>query len=113
MSFSKDDLEKLSGKNSFLIQKSIYEDLKLMSEKEVQYLIMRIFEYVLNGEIPQLDDRKYRFMKSAFNRFKNAYDNDSAKWLKACKKKSENKKADWQKKKTDKNGNPLEHPLYK
>jgi len=113
MSWTKEELEKLQDKNSFLIQKSIYEDLKLMSEAETHYLVMRMFEYVLNGEIPALDDKKHRFVKSAFNRFKIAYDSDSAKWLKACKKKSENKKADWQKKKTDRQGNPTEHPIYK
>ena len=113
MNFTKEDIEKLSEKNSFLIQKSIYEDLKLMSENEVQYLVMRIFEYVLNGELPELDNKKHRFVKSAFNRFKLAYDNDSMKWLKACKKKSSNKKQEWQKRKTDEAGNSLEHPTYK
>lgn len=111
--FTIEQIEKLQEKNSFLIQKSIYEDLKLMTENEVQYLLLRIFEYVLNGEIPHLDNNKHRFVKSAFNRFKIAYDNDSKKWLKSCKTKSDNKKADWQKRKTDKDGNPLEHPTYK
>ena len=112
MDYTKEELEKLQEKNSFLIQKSIYEDLKLMTENEVQYLVMRIFEYVLNGELPVLDDKKHRFVKSAFNRFKIAYDNDSMKWLKVCKKRSDNKKEDWKKRKNNDTGNPLEHPIY-
>jgi len=111
--FTKEDIEKLSEKNSFLIQKSIYEDLSLMTDKEVHYLVMRIFEYVLYGEIPNLKAKEHRFILSAFNRFKSAYDNDSMKWLKACKKKSSNKKQEWQKRKTDTAGNSLEHPTYK
>ena len=97
MQYSKEDLEKLSEKNSFLIQKSIYEDLKLMSDGEVHYLVMRIFEYVLFGIIPDLNNKEHRFILSAFNRFKSAYDSDSMKWLRTCNKKSENKKEEWKK----------------
>jgi hypothetical protein len=113
MNYTSEEMEKLQGKNSFLLQKSLYEDLKLMSDSETNYIMMSIFEYVINGVIPELDDVKHRFIKGAFNRFVLAYDNDSIKWLKSCKKKSDNKKADWQKRKIDSQDNPTEHPKYK
>ncbi len=115
MSFTKEEIEKLSEKNSFLIQKSFYFDLQNMGEIETKTVINAIFEYVLYGQIPSFNEPKYRFIKSVFDRFKDSYDKDSKKWLKSCEKKSENKKEDWQKKKgdkVDKFGNPLEHPIY-
>ncbi|MDF1877297.1 hypothetical protein JHD47_05655 [Sulfurimonas sp. SAG-AH-194-L11] len=112
MSLTKEDIDKLSEKNSFLVQKSMYEDLKLMNASESHYILNAIFEYVISGVIPTLDKQEHRFVKSVFNRFKLAYDNDSSKWLKACKKKSSNKKQEWLKRKTDVSGNPLEHPTY-
>ena len=113
MSYTQEELEKLQSKNSFLIQKSLYEDLKLMSDGEAKYIMISIFEYVESAVIPQLDDVKHRFIKGVFNRFVVAYDKDSIKWLKSCKKKSDNKKADWQKRKIDSQGNQTEHPIYK
>ena len=113
MEFTKEEIEKLQGKNSFLIQKSIHEDVKIMSDSEAHYFLMSLFDYVIDGVIPSLDRQDQRIVKSTFNRFKVAYDKDSSKWLDSCKRKSNNKKEEWNNKKNDKNGNPLQHPVYK
>ena len=101
-----EDVEKLSKKDSFLIQKTLYEDIKEMSQGEVKMLVVAIFAYVVDGEIANLADNKYRFVRVAFNRFKKDYEDDSHKWLESCEKKSQRKKEDWQKKQADK------HPRY-
>ncbi len=100
------DIEKLSKKDSFLIQKTLYEDIKEMETGEVKLLMVAIFAYVVDGEIADLTDNKYRFVRVAFNRFKKDYQDDSHKWLDSCKKKSENKKEDWKKRQSER------HPLY-
>ena len=113
MNYTKEELEKLESKNSFLIQKSMYEDIKIMTENETHFLLMAVFEYSMCGVVPKLDGQEQRLVKSAFNRFKMSYDKDSKSWLKSCKRKSEVKKEWHKKKKTDDVGNPLEHPQYK
>lgn len=100
------DIEKLSQKDSFLIQKNLHEDIKEMSPDEVYLLFLSIFGYVNDGELRNLSDSKYRFVRVAFNRFKNDYVDDSVKWIESCKKKSERKKEDWGKKQG------LKHPKY-
>ncbi len=109
-----EDRKKLNSKDSFLIQKTLYEDIKEMSEKEVKYFMMLVFEYVLHGVVPDLSNPQNRFVRVAFNRFKTDYDGDSMKWLESCKRKSDRKKEDWEKrsKNKDKDGNPLKHPDY-
>jgi len=97
--FTKEEQDKLCGKNSFLINKTLFEDIKLMSDGEVKYLIYVIFEYVIYGVIPDLLNEDQRFVRVAFNRFKCDYVKDSKKWLETCKLKSERKKEDWQKRK--------------
>ncbi len=113
-SISENDRRKLSEKDSFLIQKTLYEDIKEMSDMEVKYFMMRMFEYVLHGVIPDLTNPQNRVVRIAFNRFKTDYDNDSMKWLETCKKKSDRKKEDWanRPKEKDADGNPLKHPIY-
>ena len=100
-----DDIEKLSKKDSFLIQKTLYEDIKEMSIGEAKMLMTAIFAYVVDGEIANLSDPKYRFVRVAFNRFKKDYEDDSHKWLDSCKKKSDNKKEDWKKRQSEKQPN--------
>ncbi len=113
---SENDRKKLSAKDSFLIQKTLYEDVKEMSEAEAKYFLMKMFEYVLHGVIPDLSLPNQRFVRVSFNRFKTDYDNDSMKWLESCKKKSDRKKEDWANrskgKDKDADGNPLKHPKY-
>ena len=99
------DIEKLSKKDSFLIQKTLYEDIKEMETGEVKLLMVAIFAYVVDGEIANLTDNKYRFVRVAFNRFIKDYQDDSHKWLDSCKKKSDRKKEDWNKKQG-------KHPIY-
>lgn len=101
-----EDIEKLSKKDSFLIQKTLYEDIKEMNSGEVHALMIAIFAYVVDGEIADHSDEKFRFVRVAFNRFKKDYQDDSHKWLDSCKKKSENKKEDWKKRQ------PERHPTY-
>ncbi len=100
-----EDIKKLSKKDSFLIQKTLYEDIKEMSMGEVKMLMTAIFAYVVDGEIANLDDGKYRFVRVAFNRFKKDYQDDSHKWIDSCEKKSQRKKEDWNKKQE-------KHPTY-
>jgi len=100
------DIEKLSKKDSFLMQKTLYEDIKEMSQGEIKMLMVAIFAYVVDGEIADLKEDKFRFVRVAFNRFKKDYQDDSHKWLESCDKKSKRKKEDWQKKQGDK------HPIY-
>jgi len=109
-----EDREKLSKKDSFLLQKTLYEDIKEMSEKEAKFFMMAMFEYVLYGVVPDLSSPQDRFVKVAFNRFKMDYDSDSMKWLESCQKKSERKREDWANRSKDKNkdGNPLKHPDF-
>lgn len=95
---SSEDIEKLSKKDSFLIEKTLYEDIKEMSTGEVKMLMIAIFAYVVDGEIANLKEDKFRFVRVAFNRFKKSYQDDSHKWLESCEKKSQRKKEDWQKK---------------
>ena len=95
--FTKEEHEKLCNKNSFLINKTLYEDIKEMSDGEVRYLMYIIFEYVIAGVIPDLLNADQRFVRVAFNRFKSDYVKDSKKWLQTCKLKSDRKKEDWEK----------------
>ena len=115
--FTKEELEKLQEKNSFLIQKSLYVDIKEMGIEEKNLFLVSVFEYVICGAIPNLIELKYRFVRASFNRFKDAYTSDSKKWLKTCKNKSEAKSKEWQERKKtptkDQDGNPTEHPIYK
>ena len=110
-----EEVEKLSEKNSFLIQKSLIVDLKEMGKEETQLLFNSIFDYVNNGVLPELAEQKFRFVRASFNRFKEAYINDSRKWIKQCNAKSKAKSKEWEKRKQkiDENGNPTEHPTYK
>lgn len=113
MNFSKDDLDKLQEKSKFPIEIALLKDMLEMGEMEKDMFLKCMIGYIESGEIPNFTDKKYRFISTIFRRFRENYDSDSSKWLKSCKRKSEAKKADWQKKKTDKFGNPLEHPIYK
>lgn len=97
--FTKEELEKLCDKNSFLINKTLFEDIKEMSDGEVKYLMYIIFEYVISGVIPDLTNRDQRFVRVAFNRFRSDYVKDSKKWLETCKLKSDRKKDEWKKRK--------------
>ena len=106
---TKEEMEKLEEKNSFLIQKSMYEDIKLMTEIETHFLLMAVFEYVISGVIPSLDRSDQRLVKSAFNRFKMAHDDNSTRYLKTCKKNQENINKRWKKKPKDEQ---LQHPIY-
>ena len=97
--FTKEEHEKLCSKNSFLINKTLFEDIKEMGDGEVRYLMYVIFEYVNDGVIPDLTSTDKRFVRVAFNRFKSDYIKDSTKWLETCKLKSDRKKEDWKKRK--------------
>ena len=115
--FTKVELEKLSEKGSFLIQKSLFEDIMEMTDAEASFFILAIFEYVLNGTEPNLLRQSQRTVRIAFNRFKRDYKSDSTKWLKSCKRKSDTKKQEWKARKgnaskTDSEGNPKMHPKY-
>lgn len=101
--FTDEEMEKLCNKNSFLINKTLFEDIKEMGDGEVRYLMYTIFEYVINGVIPDLSEPKKRFVRVAFNRFKNDYIKDSIKWLDTCKLKSDRKKEDWKNRKKNSN----------
>ncbi len=101
-----EQIVKLSKKDSFLIQKTLYEDIKEMNAGEVKMLMVAIFAYVVDGEIANLTDDKFRFVRVAFNRFKTDYQDDSHKWLDSCEKKSKRKIEDWQKRQSNK------HPTY-
>ena len=86
--FSEDERKKLCDKNSFLINKTLFEDIKEMNDGEVKYLMYAIFEYVIDGVIPDLIESHQRFVRVAFNRFKRDYEIDSRKWLDTCDKRS-------------------------
>ena len=103
--FTKEEHEKLCDKNSFLINKTLFEDIKEMGDGEVRYLMYVIFEYVIDGVIPDLTNADQRFVRVAFNRFKSDYVKDSKKWLTTCKKKSDRKKDEWKKRKEEEKKN--------
>ena len=113
---TKEDREKLAEKNSFLIQKSLRIDVKEMGFEETSIFINSVFDYVYDGDIPDLSESKYRFVRAAFNRFKEAYISDSKKWLETCRKKSKAKVKEWQERNhtsnTDESGNSLSHPDF-
>jgi len=114
--FNISELEKLQGKGSFLIQKSLAVDLREMGIEETYLFINAVFDYVTGGVEPDLAEQKYRFVRASFNRFKEAYISDSRKWLKSCKNKSEAKSKEWQDRKTKTTKDPQEnshsHPDY-
>ena len=101
--FTEDEQKKLCDKNSFLINKTLFEDLKEMNDGEVRYLMYVIFEHVIAGVTPDLTEANQRFVRVAFNRFKRDYEIDSRKWLTSCKIKSDRKKDEWKKRKEEQN----------
>lgn len=114
---TKEEIEKLSEKSSFLTQKSLYEDIKEMTDVEAKVFLMAQYEYVIYGIVPDFDKPEQRAVKVALNRFKRDYDSDSKKWLKSCKKKSESKAKEWENRRNknisvDVDKNTIEHPDY-
>ncbi len=88
--YTKEELEKLQDRNSILIQKSMYEDIKIMTEVETHFLLMAIFEYAISGVVPTLERQDQRIVKSAFNRFKMTYEDNSMKFIKTCRQNKKN-----------------------
>jgi len=88
--------QKVIDKGNILIDNTLFADFYSMEDFEIALLMKSIGKYVGSGEIPGFS-KDQRIIKMAFNRFKVSHDANCRKYLDTCKKKSENKIKDWEK----------------
>ena len=74
----------MDNKKSFVLYNSFYEPLKALKNEQLGKLFRSIFNYTINGEIPQDDDILIAFMF-----IKSQIDIDSEKWEETKDKRSE------------------------
>lgn len=88
--------QKLIDKGNVLLDLTLFADFYSMEDGEIALLMRSIGSYIGTGEVPKFT-KDQKLVKMAFNRFKVSYEANSRKYLDSCRRKSENKKKDWQK----------------
>lgn len=90
-------------KEGFIIYKSFYEPLKVLTDEQIGRLFKAIFEYQINGTTKVDND-----IKMGFEFFKNQFRIDDEKYDKRCKKNQENIEKYWKNKDSKKSTNVYE-----
>ncbi len=76
----------MDGKKSFVLYNDMKQPLKLLSDSQRGKLLLALFDYSENGEIPPFDDGA---MSMAFSFIRQTLDRDAASWEETRKKRAE------------------------
>ena len=76
--FTEQELEILKKKKKFLIEYSMFDDIEELTADEIKLLMYSIYEYVIYGAIPLIEDRMVR---KTFNSFKKQHTENLTEWL--------------------------------
>lgn len=79
----------LKDRKSFIVYREWYEDIKELDNESLGQLVKDIFEFDLNGVVPNYKDKS---LKILFNHFRNAYTRNADKYIKKTKANRENGK---------------------
>ena len=99
MELTPEQRQKIVNKGNILIDNTIFADFYSMEDKEIGLLMRSIGKYVGTGEMSSFN-KDQRVISMAFNRFKVSHNANCRKYLDMCRTRSENKKKDWEKKKS-------------
>ena len=83
----------MAKKKSFILYADYIKHIRRLSDEDAGRLFKAIFDYVNEGELPDLDG----MAAMAFSFIANQLDNDLQKYEETCKKRSENIKKRWEK----------------
>ena len=81
--FSKEDMQKLNGRNGYIFPFSLNSLLNSMTAEEEGITNRAIRKYVQTGEVTEINPRSFPYV--ALNQFIEFYDKEALKYINRCK----------------------------